>query len=303
MKTPVIIREVGCREGFQNHQAIVPSGEKIGIIDLLSATGIGAIEVAAFVRPDRVPQMADAKEIVAGIRRREGVRYTALYLNPKGFHAAEAAGVVDNEGWIPASVSETFLMRNSNLTFEAFYRTVQEWAGIFAAAQKSPYGLMVSAAFGANDEGPIEPERIAQLVTEVETRLGGSLTEVCLADTMGWGTPDRVKRGIAAVRRVSTAQVSLHLHDTRGMGIANVVAGLEEGVRIFEASLGGVGGCPFVTGAAGNVATEEVLFLCEESGYATGIDLDLLCQAVEELARVMKIVPPSRMYRAWKALR
>lgn len=302
MTSKVMIREVGCREGFQNLDRVVPTECKVKLIELLSECGLESIETTAFVRADRVPQMADAEEVVRRLAKRPGVTYTALYLNPRGFERAEEVGGLSNEGWIPAAVSEPFLRRNNNLTFEQFFDGLPAWQDAFRSRGKGVHGIMVSAAFGSNEEGSIGAEPAVDLIRKVEERLGAPLKEVCLADTMGWGTPDKVRRAVAGVRQVSPAEVSLHLHDTRGMGIANAAAGLEEGVRIFDSSVGGVGGCPFVKGAAGNVATEDLLFLCEAMGYSTGIDEARLYAAVEYLETVLGFPPPSRCYGTWRSL-
>jgi hydroxymethylglutaryl-CoA lyase len=297
---PILIREVGPREGFQSFEKIYPTEAKVRLIDELSGTGLRSLEVAAFVRADRVPQMADAEEIAKRIVRTEEVAYSGLYLNPKGFVRAHQTGLV-HEGWIPIAASEAFLKRNNNLTFDELYATLPKWEEEFARAGVPLHGLMVSAAFGSNDDGPYPPSRVTSAIREVLSRLSTTPREICLADTMGWGTPSQLIELVESVRSLSPAEVSLHLHDTRGTGIANAWAGLQAGVKIFDASFGGVGGCPFVRGAAGNIATEELVFLAEANGYTTGIELESLLRAVSTLESVLAMTPPSRLYRAWKS--
>lgn len=297
MTERIRIREVGPREGFQNLPAVYPTEQKLELISLLTQAGLKEIEVAAFVRADRVPQMADAAEVIRALPKGTEVAYSALYLNQKGFKNALSAEVPFIEGWIPVAMSESFLKRNNNLTLGDLYASLPGWEECFREASVPLQGLMVSAAFGANDEGAIPLERLLSVLEATFSHLSIAPREVCLADTMGWGTPRKVAQAVRAVRETFGCEVSLHLHDTRGTGIANVYAGIEEGVRIFDSSFGGVGGCPFVKGAAGNVATEEVVFLCHEMGLDTGVDLDKLMAAVLLLEKVVGPVP-SRYFRS-----
>ena len=299
----VLIREVGPREGFQTLSRIIPTERKIALINALSATGVKAIEVASFVRPDRLPTMADAEEVVAGFDRVDNVRYTALYLNLHGFERGEALNDrLDNQGWISFAVSERFLKRNNNTTVDALVETIPDWVAAFGNAGKSVHGLMVSTAFGTNYEGPIDSDRVLPVLARVIEKIdeaGDSVEEICLADTMGWATPDMLRRLIGAVReRFPGPEISLHLHDTRGLGVANVYAGLLEGVRIIDASVGGLGGCPFAEGAAGNVCTEDVAFLCQELGIETGIDLPAYVEAARLAEDIVGFQLPGSFYRA-----
>lgn len=298
MKERVRIREVGPREGFQNLQTVYSTEQKLKLISLLTEAGLQDIEVAAFVRADRVPQMADADEIMKGLPESSTARYSALYLNQKGFKNAIAARVPFIEGWIPIAISESFLKRNNNLTLDELYNQLSSWEDSFGAEGAHLSGLMVSAAFGANDEGPIPLDRLLSVLENTFSRLSVPPKEVCLADTMGWGTPRKVAEAVRAVREQFHTEVSLHLHDTRGTGIANVYAGLEAGVRTFDSSFGGVGGCPFVKGAAGNVATEEVVFLCEQMGFETGVHMEKLLEAVLLLEKTIGALVPSRYFRS-----
>ena len=301
----VFIRELGPREGFQTLSKIVPTKDKLALIEALSATGVKEIELASFVRPDRVPQMADAEEIVKNFTRKAGVRYTALYLNEKGFERAEASARLDNQGWIYLAASETFLKKNNNLTIAESLATIPGWIKTFRAAKKPLHGLMISTAFGCTYEGAIPSSKVLGLTREAMTILkteGAEPKELSLADTMGWATPQMLQKLVAEVRALyPSIQVSLHLHDTRGTGIANVYAGLLEGVSVIDASIGGMGGCPFAKGAAGNVATEEVVYLCESLGVQTGIELNAACRAADLAEKITGQLLPSKYLKAWRS--
>lgn len=300
----VKIREVGPREGFQTMERPIPTADKIRLIDALSNTGVKEIEITAFVRPDKVPQMADAEEVVRGFDRRPGISYTALYLNPKGFFKGEDSGRLDNVGWLYLAASETFLKKNTNTTIEDGIKEIPTWLAAFNERKKPLHGLMLSAAFGCNYEGAIPSSRVIDLVgrtTSICSEKGMKLKEVCLADTMGWATPEMLKHLIGELRtRHSEVEFSLHLHDTRGAGLANVYAGLEVGVTTFDASLGGLGGCPFAKGAAGNIATEDVAFLCEDMGVKTGLDIERYVEASRLAESVFGMQLPGKVYKAWK---
>ena len=299
LPSEVLIRELGPREGFQIHSSVVPTHEKLGLIRQLADAGLKSIEVTSFVRPDRVPQLADAEAVVAGLPNAENTEFTALYLNQKGFARGEATGRLDNLGWLYTSPSDSFLRANGNTTIEASLAALPEWLSTFAAAGKQPHGLVVSTAFGCEMEGDVLLDRVVQLVERYINSLrmhGVSLREVCLADTVGRGHPNGIREAVRALRELIPV-VSLHLHDTRGLGVANVYAGLLEGVSIFETSIGGIGGCPFTPGAAGNVATEEVVYLCKTLGIATGIDLEKCCAAARTAERIVGCSLPSKLYR------
>lgn len=297
----VLIREVGPREGFQTLPRVVTTDKKLELISLLNGTGVTEIEITSFVRPDRVPQMADAEDVARRFERRPGVRYTALYLNEKGFERAEAVGTLDNRGWFASAVSATFLKRNNNLTPGEVRASIPQWLATFRRAQKHPYGLMLSTAFGCHYEGLFSTSQVVGVVREFLQNLedaGGTLREVCLADTVGLGSPEAVRRLVGELSaRLPTVDISLHFHDTRGLAIANIYAGLCEGVRIFEASVGGMGGCPFTRGAAGNVATEEVVLLCHELGIHTGIDLNSYIRVAGRAEEIAGERLPSKLIR------
>jgi hydroxymethylglutaryl-CoA lyase len=303
LPTSVHIREVGPREGFQILPRVFQTEQKLALIQALVAAGLAEIEVTAFVRGDKVPNMADAEALVAALPKVSGVSYSALYLNLKGFQRAEASGALDNKGWLYTSPSETFLRSNSNTSVEASLAAVPEWCAEFRKVGKSVHGLMISTAFGCGFEGTIKPDAVARLVECYLSALRGvgeTLSEICLADTVGMGHPNSVRATIQLLKPLRVP-VSLHLHNTWGLGLANVYAGLCEGVNVFETSVGGLGGCPFTPGAAGNVATEDVVYLCREMGISTLIDLDKLCRAAELAESIIGGPLSSSVYKAWRS--
>jgi hydroxymethylglutaryl-CoA lyase len=301
----VKIREVGPREGFQTLAAVVPTERKLELIEALSGTGLKDIEINSFVRPDKVPQMADAVDVVERYVAHPGINYTGLYLNPNGFLRAEDTGRLQNEGWLYLAASETFLKRNSNTTVAAGIGEIPRWIEAFRSRGKGVRGIMLSTAFGCNFEGAIPTGKIVSILQQVVAHVessGGKLAEICLADTMGWATPVMLQERIEAVRReFPDSVVSLHLHDTRGSGMANVYAGLEVGVDIFDCSIGGLGGCPFARGAAGNVPTEDVAFLCEELGISTGLELAKLAEAAVLAEAIVGASLPGKFYKTWRS--
>lgn len=297
----VRIREVGPREGFQTISTVVPLESKLALVAALSKTGVKDIEITAMVRADKVPQMADAEDLIKCFERSAGVRYTALYLNPKGFLRGEATGRLDNEGWLYGATSETFLKKNTNSSIADSIAAIPEWLSAFRSHGKKLQGLMLSTAFGCNYEGPIAVSQVVSVLTrfvDAAAAAGDTLREVCLADTMGRGNPELVKRLVGAVRQVfPDLYVSLHLHDTRGTGMANVYAGLEEGIDCFDCSVAGLGGCPFAKGAAGNVCSEDVGFLCQEMGIETGLDLEAYARAALVAENILGTALPGKFYK------
>lgn len=281
----ILITEEGPREGFQVEQALIPTARKVELIDALSRTGLKRIQIVSFVDPKRVPGMADAEQVVAGIQVKPGVEYTGLWLNQKGLERARATGRLTLEGKISLYPSEKFLMRNNNRTLEQQTEYVHR---VLASYQE--HGIPVergsiSNAFGCNFQGDIPLAKVVAMVGEIydiAARHGLNIKELSLADTMAWATPLQVKRTIGAIREnYPDIRINLHLHDTRGMGIANAYAGLEMGVGMFDSSVAGLGGCPFAghKGASGNVCTEDLVFMCEEMGVQTGVDLDALIES------------------------
>jgi hydroxymethylglutaryl-CoA lyase len=287
LPSSVHINEEGPREGFQIEKGPIPTARKIALIDALSQTGIDHIQIVSFVNPKAVPGMADAEEVVRGITPRPGVDYTALWLNEKGFERALRQDRLANKGTIQLAASEKFLKRNQNRTAEQQLAGQHVIVEMYKAAGVPVERGSIMAAFGCNFAGDIPVSHVVDLVQQildVAKEHGVTLTYVTLADTMAWATPLAVKRMVGALReRWPDLAFALHLHDTRGMAIANAFAGLEMGVTRFDAAVAGLGGCPFAghNGAAGNVCTEDLVFMCNEFGIKTGIDLDALIECAK----------------------
>lgn len=279
------IHEEGPREGFQYEKGPISTDAKVELVDALSETGLKEIQVVSFVNPKRVPGMADADEVVRRFRKKPGVRYSGLWLNEQGLHRAIATQKIDVKGRIVLCASEPFLARNQNATLEQMVQSQRNMIGVYKENGIPIEEGAVQAAFGCNFQGdvPVESvvgivQRIVSIAAENEVRL----EHLMLADTMAWATPRKIREVVGAVQeRFPELDITLHLHDTRGMGIANAYAGLEMGVRSFDSSIAGLGGCPFAAhkGAAGNVCTEDLVFMCEEMGIDTGVDLDKLIAA------------------------
>ncbi|WP_136685498.1 hydroxymethylglutaryl-CoA lyase [Falsirhodobacter xinxiangensis] len=281
----VTINEDGPREGIQIEKTRVPTADKIALIDALSQTGLAEIQTVSFVSPKKVPQWNDAEDVVAGLTLRPGVRYTSLYLNARGLDRAIATGRLSIEGGISLSASSAFLSRNMDMTPERQRETRREMIALFKANNVPITKGSVNAAFGCNFQGDIPLDQLLATLEDVfalAAEADVTLETIGLSDTMGWATPGQVTRTVGTIReRYPNQSLSLHLHDTRGMAIANAQAGLEMGVSDFDTSVGGLGGCPFAAhkGAAGNLCTEDFVFLCEEAGIETGIDFNALIEA------------------------
>lgn len=291
----VSLREDGPREGFQMHGAVVPTSDKVALINALSDTGIRSIEVTSFVRSDLVPQHADAEEVAKQFEKKPGIRYRALYLNENGFMRAIACPKLAVEGYILLAASETFLKRNNNIGLETAVKGIGSWLDTFSRHNVSFDRVMVSTAFGDSFEGHIDSKRVLEICRRVvsESQAKGIMPgEITFADTTGYANPESVRRLVCSFKEMfPSIEIGLHLHDTRGLGIANVYAGLQCGVTKFDCSVGGMGGCPFAKGAAGNVATEDVAFLCRELGIETGLDLDayVACAKLAESIMAKKL--------------
>jgi len=281
------INEEGPREGFQFEKGPIATSRKVELVDALSRTGLKQIQVCSFVPPKNVPGMADADDVVKGFTRCPGVRYTALWLNEKGLQRALAAGKLDVTGSISLTASETFLRRNQNRSMQENIEAQRRILGMYKEHNVPVERGSIMAAFGCNFEGDIPIERIVSLTEqalELASEYGLVIKVFSLADTMAWATPGAIRRVVGALReRFPALRLALHLHDTRGMGIANAYAGLEMGVDIFDSSVAGLGGCPFAAhkSAAGNVCTEDLVFMCEEMGIETGVDLEKLIEAAQ----------------------
>ena len=272
--TDVTIVEVGPRDGLQNEPAPIPAADKIRLIDLLSAAGFRRIEAASFVSPKWVPQMADGAEVMAGIRRRPGTRYAALTPNLKGYEAAKAARV--DEVAIFGAASETFSRKNINCSIA---ESIERFRPVAEAAKTDgmPVRGYISCAVVCPYEGPVAPAEVAR-VTELLFGLG--CYEVSLGDTVGRGTPETVAAMLDAVLGVAPAgRLAGHYHDTNERALESVAVSLEKGLRVFDAAIGGLGGCPFAPGAKGNLATDKLARALESRGLATGLDFDALNEA------------------------
>lgn len=278
------IQEEGPREGFQYEKSVIPTARKIELIDRLSRTGIDHMQIVSFVNPKLVPGMADAEEVVRGITPDPAVAYTALWLNDKGFERACEFDRLHVTGTTILSASPSFLKRNQNRTPEQQVAAQHEIIALYQRHGVPVERGGIMAAFGCNFEGDIPASRIVGLVQQhidIAAEHGVTLDYILLADTMGWATPGSVRQVVGAVRnRFPDMEFALHLHDTRGMGIANAMAGLQMGVMRYDASVAGLGGCPFAgnAGAAGNVCTEDLVFMCDEMGIETGINLEALIE-------------------------
>jgi hydroxymethylglutaryl-CoA lyase len=280
----VQINEEGPREGFQIEKGHIPTDRKVELIDALSGTGITHIQTVSFVNPGRVPGWADAEEVVRRFTPEPGVRYTGLWLNDKGFERAIATGKLDIRGSISLTASEKFLLRNQRRTLAENLAAQREMIRLFLSHNVPVERGSIMAAFGCNFEGDIGPARIVAMVGDIMAlagEFGLTIRTVSLADTMAWATPIAIARTVGAVRdKYPDLAISLHLHDTRGMAIANAHAGLQMGVASFDSTVAGLGGCPFAAhgGAAGNVCTEDLVFMLHEMGVETGIDLERLIE-------------------------
>jgi len=281
----VRVNEEGPREGFQFEKGPIPTARKIQLIDSLSKTGLKKIQVVSFVSPKAVPSMIDAEEVVKGFTPVPGVSYTGLWLNEKGLQRALATGRLDVRGSISQTASEKFLQRNQKRTLEENLKAQDSIIAMFKANGVPVERASIMAAFGCNFEGDISTSRILNLcerIFGIAARHELNIKVLSLADTMAWATPLSIRRVVGAVReKYPNLDISLHLHDTRGMGIANAYAGLEMGVASYDAAVAGLGGCPFAGhgGAAGNVCTEDLVFMCQEMGIETGVDLDALIES------------------------
>ena len=297
MITPhITIVEVGPRDGLQNEQATVSTADKIAFVNRLSAAHLPVIEVSAFVSPRWVPQMADAADVFAGIARAPGTRYTALVPNLSGLDRAIAAGVTDIA--IFASSTETFSRKNINQGIDASLTTYKAVCDRAIAAGLRVRGYL-STAFGCPFEGAVAPRQVADVAGRL---LDLGVFEVAISDTIGIAHPGQVWRTLDAVSaRVPFDRVALHFHDTRGTGLANVLAGLEAGVTTFDASCGGLGGCPYAPGASGNLATEDLVYMLDGMGIDTGVSLRGLVEASTFIAPHVRGELPSRYLKAVQA--
>jgi hydroxymethylglutaryl-CoA lyase len=289
----VTVVEVGPRDGLQNEKGVVPTADKIRYIDLLSAAGFAAIEATSFVSPRAIPQLTDAAEVMAGIRRREGTQYPVLVPNAKGMERALAAGATAVAVFTAAS--ETFAGHNINCSVAESierFRPVVELA-LTRGVRVRGY---ISTAFGCPYEGAVAPAAVARVA---DALLALGVDELSLGDTIGVATPNQVAELVPLMReRAGLERLGLHFHDTRGTALANVLAALELGVTTFDSSSAGLGGCPYAPGASGNLATEDLLYMLHGMGIETGVDLGAVIEASRFIAGVLGRAPTSRYYQA-----
>lgn len=282
--------EVGPRDGLQNEKQVIPAAIKIEFVDQLSATGLAVIEATSFVKPGAIPQLADAEQVFRGIHRREGVAYPVLVPNEKGLERALAAGV--REIAVFTAASETFNQKNINCSIA---ESLARFVPVIGRARRA--GLWVrgylSTVIGCPYEGPIAPSQAAAVAGDLFA-LG--IDELSLGDTIGVGTPRQVRALIEAVAAtVPLDKLAVHFHDTYGQALANVTAALESGIGIVDASVAGLGGCPYAAGATGNAATEDVLYLLEGLGIETGVNLAHLIEAGRFIGAALGRAPASRL--------
>lgn len=274
MAEQITIFEVGARDGLQNEQVMIPTSQKVELIDKLSGCGFVKIEAASFVSPKWVPQMGDAAEVMAGITRHEGVSYAALTPNMRGYEGAKAADA--SEVAVFGAASEGFSKANVNCsiaeTIERFMPITQA-----AAADGIPVRGYISCVTDCPYDGPTPPHMVADMA---EVLFAAGCYEISLGDTIGKGTPETIGTMLDAVLEVvPSSNLAGHYHDTSGRALANIEVSIEKGLRTFDSSVGGLGGCPYAPGAAGNVATQSVIELVEEKGFETGIDRAKLAEA------------------------
>jgi hydroxymethylglutaryl-CoA lyase len=272
----VRIREVGPRDGFQNEPETIPTAEKIRLVDMLSETGLERIEVTSFVRPEAIPQLSDAEEVLAGIQRRDGVAFSVLIPNERGLERALALRDRFDEINVFVSASETHNRKNVNRSIEESLSGLERTLEGAREAGLRCEGV-ISVSFGCPYEGEVPPERVFGIA---ERLAAAGCAEIGFGDTTGMANPRQVGEFFAAAReRLGGVELTAHFHNTRGHGLANVLAALERGVDSFESSFGELGGCPVPPGATGNVATEDVVSMLHEMGVETGIDLATLVEA------------------------
>ena len=297
MTERVQVYEVAPRDGLQNEATVLPTELKVELIHRLAAAGYSDIEVSSFVRPRWIPQLADASDVVARLPQIEGLTYWALVPNQRGLDRALGAGVHAVATFL--SASETHNLKNINRTTRESLRAQRE---VIANAVSD--GLRVrayiSTVFGCPYEGRVDPARAAWLASEL---LAAGAEQISLGDTTGMGNPALVRQVLAAFhdQGVPLNSIAMHMHDTRGTALANVLAGLEAGVRSFDSSIAGLGGCPYAPGASGNLATEDLVFMLEEMGYQTGVDLEVAADAGHWLEETLGRPLPGRYHQYHRA--
>jgi isopropylmalate/homocitrate/citramalate synthase len=292
----VKVCEMGPRDGLQNESGVVTTADKIGYIDLLSASGLPVIETTSFVRPDAIPQLTDAEQVMAGIDRRRGVTYVCLVPNMRGFARAKAAGVKAIAVFTAAS--DAFTRRNINMTIDESLETFRD---VVKAARAEGWWVRgyISTAFGCPYQGAVPVESVVRVASAL-AEMG--VDEISIGDTIGVGTPNQVVEVAGALQaQMPVERLAMHFHDTRGTALANVVAALQMNVTTFDSSSGGLGGCPYAPGATGNLATEDLLYMLHGMGIETGVDLERVRDASRFISAALGRDVVSRAYRALEA--
>ena len=289
----VEIVEVSPRDGLQGESATLSTADKIELINRAVAAGVRRIEATSFVNPKRVPQMADAEEVMAGLPRRDGVSYIGLALNRRGVERALEAGCHEVNFVVVAS--ETFNRRNQGASVE---ETLATWNEVAALARNAgtPCGITISAAFGCPYEGEVPTERVAEIA---QIAAVAEPSEIALADTIGVGVPAQVHERVAAVAEAAPGiALRCHFHNTRNTGLANAQAAIEAGVGALDASIGGIGGCPFAPAATGNIPTEDLIYMLDRSGIEAGVDIGAIIDVAAWLAKRLGHELPALLGRA-----
>ncbi|HET7052293.1 MAG TPA: hydroxymethylglutaryl-CoA lyase [Solirubrobacterales bacterium] len=285
LPSSVRIREVGPRDGFQNEPETIPTAEKVRLIDLLSASGLKRLEVTSFVRPDVIPQLSDAEEVLAAVQRREGVSFSVLIPNQRGLERALGLRERFDEINVFVSASETHNRKNVNSSIEDSLAGLERTLATAGEAGLRREGV-ISTSFGCPYEGEVPPERVFAIA---ERLAAAGCAEIGFGDTTGMANPVQVGEFFAAAReRLDGVELTAHFHNTRGQGLANVLAALEQGIESFESSFGELGGCPVPPGATGNVATEDVVSMLHEMGVETGVELPRLIEAARAAQAVLR---------------
>jgi len=299
----ITIHELGPREGMQIEKEPIATSEKIRLIDMLSECHFHEIEVTSFVSPKWVPQMADAEDVVNGFKRHEGTLYTCVYLNTQGLQRAVMTKKLDVEGSLSVTASEAFSLKNTNRKIDQTFEETEKRIESFQRFNVKASEVSVMAAFGCNYQGDIAPDHVVSLVSRLMSMAadhGIDIRMIQLADTMGWANPMSIRRLVGKVQdKWPDKKINLHLHDTRGLGLSNALAAMEMGVDDFDSAVAGLGGCPYAgfKDAPGNIATEDLVHLCQEIGVDTGVNLERLIEVAREAEGIVRHPLPGKVMR------
>jgi hydroxymethylglutaryl-CoA lyase len=299
----ITIHELGPREGMQIEKEPIATSEKIRLIDMLSECHFHEIEVTSFVSPKWVPQMADAEDVVNGFKRHEGTLYTCVYLNTQGLQRAVMTKKLDVEGSLSVTASEAFSLKNTNRKIDQTFEETEKRIESFQRFDVKASEVSVMAAFGCNYQGDIAPDDVVLLVSRLMSMAadhGIDIRMIQLADTMGWANPMSIRRLVGKVQdKWPDKKINLHLHDTRGLGLSNALAAMEMGVDDFDSAVAGLGGCPYAgfKDAPGNIATEDLVHLCQEIGVDTGVNLERLIEVAREAEGIVRHPLPGKVMR------